>query len=199
MKVDFVRAIMISSTLALAGCATAHYPTEVIRFHAGDQIGRGRIALAPFQTPDGAAVGGAEFELYAGAVAQQLTRLGWSVVGNPDNAEQVALIGIDQERFASRRPGPVSIGVGGGTGGWSSGVGAGVGFNLGGGPREVATMTLNMRIKQRADDRVVWEGRATKTAPVDAADASPATLAPRLAEALFQGFPGESGRTIRIP
>ena len=93
----------------------------------------------------------------------------------------------------------MSIGVGGGTGGWGSGVGAGVGFDLGGRPRGLVTTTLNLRIKRRADDSVTWEGRATSSGRADRPEGSPSALALRLADALFQGFPGESGSTIRVP
>ena len=54
-----------------------------------------------------------------------------------------------------------------------------------------------MRIKRRSDGTVFWEGRATMEARVGTADSDRVVAVNRLAQALFQDFPGESGRTIR--
>ena len=200
MKAVFAGAALLAIALTLAGCTTASYPTQVTRFHSGTAIPRGEIVVQPFDVPEGQpAVRGPEFDLYAGAVANELTRLGWRVLPSTARADHVALIGVDQDLYARRESGPVSVGVGGGTGGWHSGVGGGIGFNLGGGPRELVATTLNVRIKRQSDDSVFWEGRATRTARADRPEGSPSSLAPQLAIALFQGFPGESGRTIRVP
>jgi hypothetical protein len=200
MKAVFARAALLALTLTLAGCMTTDYPTQVTRFHAGVPAARGEIVVQPFDAPGGGpAVRGPEFDFYARAVEDQLARLGWVVVRTAAQADHVALIGVDQNIYTSRASGPVSVGVGGGTGGWHSGVGGGIGFNLGGGPRELAAITLSVRIKRNADEAAIWEGRATATARADRPDGSPAAIAPRLANALFQGFPGESGRTIRVP
>jgi hypothetical protein len=201
MKVVFVSLALLAASTALSGCTTTDYGTQVTRFHAGVPVPSGRIVIEPFDAPNGGpGAKGPEFDLYAGAVAQELTRLGWRVVPTAEQAEQVALIVVDESLYAAQEPSPVSVGVGGGTGGWyDSGVGAGVGFGLGGGRRELTDSTLRVRIKRNSDQRVVWEGRATATARSDRPEGSPAVLAPRLAMALFQGFPGESGRTIRVP
>lgn len=200
MKAVFLRVTMVPLLLGLGACTTANYPTEATRFHAGQPIQRGQVAIQPFATPDGApADPGPEFDVYARAVAEQLARLGWTVVPAGGSAEHVALIGVDQQRYSSSESGPVSVGVGGGTGGWHSGAGVGLGFNLGGGRRELATTTLNVRLKRQSDQSVFWEGRSTATVRIDRPDAAVEHTAGRLAAALFQGFPGESGRTIRLP
>jgi hypothetical protein len=54
-------------------------------------------------------------------------------------------------------------------------------------------------MKRASDDLVVWEGRAQTEAPNTAPAAQPGLAADKLARALFQDFPGESGRTITIP
>src|SRR4051794_5712611 len=132
MKAVFARVALLSMALALPGCATTDYATEVTRFHAPEPIATGRIAVEPFDAPGGGpAARGPEFDLYASAIEAQLARLGWNVVRSAGQADQIALIGVDQGRYTRRQRGPVSIGVGGGTGGWHSGVGGGGGFNLG--------------------------------------------------------------------
>lgn len=183
---------------SLAGCATTNKPTaNVTRFHLGQPIARGQIAV---ETVDPRMAEGLEFRSYRAAVERQLTRLGWSVVQTVGQSEQVALIDVQRgTREMLDQRGPVSVGVGGSTGGWGSGVGVGVGFNLGGGgSRERIGTMLFVRIKRRSDGTVFWEGRAVTEARGDSPEADPAAAVDRLAEALFRDFPGESGRTIRV-
>jgi len=183
---------------SLAGCATTNRPTaNVTRFHLGQPIARGQIAVEPV---DPAAATGLEFRTYSAAVERQLARLGWPVVQTVGQSEQVALVDVRRgSREMLDRAGPVSVGVGGSTGGWGSGVGVGVGVNLGGGgSRERIGTMLSVRIKRRSDGTVFWEGRAVSEARADSAEADPAAAVDRLAEALFRDFPGESGRTIRV-
>jgi hypothetical protein len=199
MKALFLRSAVLGLAVALAGCTTTSGPApiEVSRFHLGQPIARGDIAIEPFITQD---PNGPEYRLYADAVARELTRLGWNVVATVGQSEQVALIGFEQHSYQGPpKRSPVSIGVGGGTGGWGSGVGAGVGFNLGGGRGAQMNQTmLQIRIKRRSDGTVFWEGRSEAAARVDRPEGQPAVIAGRLAEALFRDFPGQSGETIRV-
>ena len=57
---------------------------------------------------------------------------------------------------------------------------------------------LSVRIQRRSDATVAWEGRAELEARRNAALADRRAAVDRLAAALFQDFPGESGRTIRV-
>lgn len=183
---------------SLAACNTTGKPSaNVTRFHLGQPIARGQIAV---EAADPAMATGPEFRTYAAAVERQLARLGWSVVQTVGQSEQVALIDVQRgSREMLDQRGPVSVGVGGGTGGWGSGVGVGVGFNLGGGgSRERIGTMLSVRIKRRSDGTVFWEGRAVTEARGDSPEADPSAAVERLAEALFRDFPGESGRTIRV-
>lgn len=200
MKRFFSAACAIALATALAGCATGNRggivaAPEVTRFHLGQQIARSQIAVEPVNAAD---ANGIEFRSYADAVARQLSALGWTVVNTPGQSEQVALIDVQQgSREMLRSRSPVSIGIGGGTGGYRSGFGGGVSFGLGGGgPREVIGTMLEVRIKRRSDGTVFWEGRATMEARADSPEAQRTVAVERLAQALFQDFPGESGRTI---
>ncbi|MDB5699375.1 MAG: hypothetical protein JWN69_2179 [Alphaproteobacteria bacterium] len=183
---------------SLAGCTTTGKPSaSVTRFHLGQPIARGQIAV---EAADPGTTAGLEYRTYAAAVERQLARLGWSVVQSVGQSEQVALIDVRRgSREMLDQRGPVSVGVGGSTGGWGSGVGVGVGFNLGGGgSRERIGTMLSVRIKRRSDGTVFWEGRAMSEARADSPEADPAATVERLAEAMFRDFPGESGRTIRV-
>jgi hypothetical protein len=177
---------------ALGACTTPLSPVDVTRFHLGQVSERGTVAVEP--APGGPA--GLEFNSYASAVANQLTRLGYAPVDGVGQSLYVAVVDVRtglRERVGGGSP--VSIGIGGGTGGWNSGVGGGISFGLGGnrGGTVVATQ-LSVQLKRRSDQTVVWEGRARG----EASQRDSAMLAERLAIALFRDFPGESGRTISV-
>jgi hypothetical protein len=204
MKTAFLRGPLLAAAAAaaLAGCATdsggGRYAAEATRFHLGQPIARGQIAI---EAADPSRTGSLEYAGYADAVARQLARLGWTVVPANARTEQVAIIAVEQGTQEQLRSRPaVSLGVGGGTGGWHSGVGggAGVSFPIGGHAKSVVATTMEVRIKRRSDSTVFWEGRARTMAPAGSAAAAPAGAAEKLAAALFQDFPGESGRTITL-
>jgi hypothetical protein len=184
---------MGTTTGAGASAATA---AEVTRFHLGQNIARGEIAIEPSEGAQGA---GMAFGRYAAAVERQLTALGWTVVRGNARSEQVALVRVDQgtRDQMSRRSG-VSIGLGGGVGGGGVGVGGGVRVPVGGRSGAIIVTELAVRLQRRSDGTSIWEGRARNEARAGTPLADSANAVDRLAAALFQGFPGESGRTIRV-
>jgi hypothetical protein len=201
MKAVFLRAGAILLAASLAGCATTEggpggrSATEVTRYHLGNPIARGQIAIEAADPRDSATP---EFRIVADIVGRQLAQLGWTIVGTPGTSEQVAIVTVSRgSREAYKRP-PVTIGIGGGTGGWHSGVGGGASFGVGGGPRDVVGTLLDVRIKRRSDGTVFWQGQATTETLASSPDAQPAAAVEKLAAALFRDFPGESGRTIRL-
>jgi hypothetical protein len=198
MKAVFRRSCALALAASLAACATSdgtRRGVEVTTFHLGQPVARGQISIEGFEPTD---EGSLEFRAYAAAVARQLTRLGWTVVQTSGQSEQVAMVVLRHGVRPNYRRSPVTVGVGGGTGGWSSGVGGGVSFPIGGGPREIVGNMLEVRIKRRSDGTVFWEGRAMSETPANRPEAQPAVAVERLAEALFRGFPGNSGQTIRV-
>ena len=97
---------------------------------------------------------------------------------------------------------PVSIGLGGGSfsGGRRGGVGVGGGlsFGIGGKKRDVIAGELQVQLRRRSDNTVVWEGRAMTESVSGTAGSDPRDGAARLAEAMFKDFPGESGITTTV-
>jgi hypothetical protein len=189
----------------LAGCTMdmggggASSAASVTRFHLGQPVARGPIAIEPADTADADSL---EFAQVADAVGRELTRLGWTVEPG-GRSEQVAVVGVTQGARPGGRRGGLSIGlgVGGGSYGRGGGVGAGVGGTIpvtGGGPTTLVGTELSVRIQRRSDATVAWEGRAQIEARGGTPLASRAGAANRLASALFRDFPGESGRTIRV-
>jgi Domain of unknown function (DUF4136) len=179
----------------LAGCATPTGPVEVTRFHAPEiaTTPRGAISIEPAPGNDAA---GLEFRSYATAVSRELARLGY---GERPGSPVVAT--VDVRRGVYRADGgrsPVSVGLGGSTGNWSSGVGMGVGFDLSGPPKDQIETQLAVAIRDRATGRAIWEGRARFSVRSDSPLADTPLGAAKMAEALFQGFPGQSGETILV-
>jgi uncharacterized protein DUF4136 len=198
-----LRCSTLAVALLLAGCAAemgGYSGASVTRFHLGQQIARGPIAVEPADPADANSL---EFEQIARSVERELARLGWAVDARTGGTEQVAVVRIDQAAREGRRGGGVSIGIGigGGSFGRRSGVGVGVGGTVpvsGYRPGQLVATLLSVRIQRRSDATVAWEGRAELEARAGAPEASRAAAADRLAHALFRDFPGESGRTIRV-
>lgn len=190
------RPILIATFVALGGCAASIPPVQVTRFHLGNQIARGPVALDPGMTS-------LEASTYRAAVSRELGRLGFVDATGNDTRYQ-ASVGIENEvRDAPPRRSPVTIGIGGGSGGGyygGGGVGLGASFGLGGNKSRNAVFTrMSVQLRDRATRTVVWEGRAETIAPANAPAAQPGIAADKLARALFRDFPGESGRTISVP
>lgn len=189
----FSRAACLLPLLALGACMTRSGPVEVTRFHLGQVSERGTVVIEPMP----GASGGMEFGMYAGAVTRELERLGYARVDQLGQSLYVATVDVRSgTRERSGGGSPVSIGIGGGSGGYGGGVGGGISFGLGGdrGGLVVGTQ-LSVQLKRRSDGTVVWEGRARG----EASERDSAALADRLAIAMFRDFPGESGRTMRVP
>ncbi|MEO7914684.1 MAG: DUF4136 domain-containing protein [Novosphingobium sp.] len=182
--------------LALGGCIAPTGPVQVTRFHAADvaPLGRGSIAVEPAAGMDGNSL---ELRSFEAAVARQLQVIGYTNVAN--GGEQVALVKLSRSTYRpARLRGPVSVGVGGSTGSYGSGVGLGIGIDLSGPPPEQVDTELAVTIKDRKSAAVLWEGRAAFTVRSSSPLADTQLGAAKLAEALFKGFPGNSGETIEV-
>jgi Domain of unknown function (DUF4136) len=191
-------ALAALAAAALGGCATPVGPVEVTRFHAPDMspLGRGVVAIEPAPGMDGNSL---EFRSYAGAVSQELARLGYSEQVAGSSSAQVASVRLSRETYRpDRRRNPVSVGVGGSTGSYGSGIGVGIGLDLSGPPPEQVETLLGVTIKDRASGQAIWEGKASFTVRATSPLASTQLGAAKLAEALFRGFPGQSGETIQV-
>lgn len=189
----------IAPALLLAGCATPAYvsPVDVTRFvsDAPTYLAQGTIQIVPAPGIEGDSI---EYSLYREAVRVELEELGYRYVSV--NAEQIAQINLDQ--FIAQEGGgrsPVNVGVGGSTGSFGSGVGVGIGINLGGNSRaETIQRELSVSIRPAEGGTNLWEGRATMAATTNSDFAGDAAAAPRMADALFSGFPGTNGETIAV-
>lgn len=193
----FLPAAALMATALLGGCVAPVGPVEVTRFHLPDtsRLGHGTIAVEPAQGGDADSL---EFRSYAAAVGRQLVLQGYSEVA-PGNGAQVAQVRL---RRSAVRPqvarSPVTVGIGGSTGTYGSGLGVGIGLDLSGGQPEQVETELAVTIRDRASGTALWEGRASFTVRATSPVAQTELGAAKLAEALFSGFPGQSGETILV-
>lgn len=184
-------------SLSVPGLASAN-PIEVTRFAASDiatRVGHGAAAVVSVSGGDPQSLAD---QPWIAAVQRELASLGYGAA-TPGAADVVAEVEVQREtvgRGGSR--GPVGVGVGGATGSYGGGLGLGLGFNFGGGPRRLDATRVRVILRDRVSGQPIWEGRAENSEKSGSRAASADVLAPRLARALFAGFPGQSGTTITV-
>ena len=188
----------LSALLLLSACVVPTGPVEVTRYNRiadGVVYGSGSYSVAEGGDPK--ASSGLAASPYLAAVAREMQRVGYGEkLSGGDVIAQVDVNSIDRGPPARS---PVSVGVGGSTGSYGSGVGLGIGIDLSGRGKAQVETTLSVRLVRQIDKVVVWEGRAVQSAGKGTPAAQPGIAASKLAAALFQGFPGKSGETIRVP
>jgi Domain of unknown function (DUF4136) len=199
------------AVLALNGCVTGA-PVQVSRFQAMPAPAGQSFYV---EASDRAKNGGLEFSQYAGLVRQNLTRLGYSEASSARDASFVVAIdyGVDQgrERVVATpdpfddpwsyrgfgyRPYYSRFGYGGFGRyrspfywGWHDPFFGGYDVSS----FTVYTSHLDMNIRA-ADGKSLFEGHAQARSRTNELPA----LVPNLVEAMFTGFPGNSGETVRI-
>jgi|KBSSwiStaDraftv2_1062776.scaffolds.fasta_scaffold967713_2 hypothetical protein len=193
--------LLMASPLLAAPLVAQGAPVEVTRFSKPDtmaRLGHGAVAVVSVSAGAGVDPQSLADQPWLQAVQREVAGLGMGAA-TPGAADIVAEVDVQrQTQVRGGGNGPVSVGVGGGTGGWSSGVGLGLGFNIGGGPRRVDATRLHVILRDRASGEPLWEGRAENSEKAGSKGASADVLAPRMARALFAGFPGKSGDTITV-
>ena len=189
---------ILLSALLVSGCATSTGPIDVTRFHTQQVARQGTVAIVPGNPADSNSL---EFRTTANAVSAALARNGFSSseagTGRPQFEAVVDVMRETLSPAAARRS-PVSVGVGGSTGSYGSGLGLGIGIDLSGKPKPVVATRMRVQLRRTGSTDVFWEGRAETQAKEGSPAAQPGIAAGRLADALFQGFPGQSGETITV-
>jgi len=194
--------------LALSACTTG-LPTQVQRFQAMPAPQGQAFVIVPANEANR---GGLEFSQYAALVRGRLIAQGYVEAPKPEDATLIVTLdyGIDdgRERIVSY-PDPFYGGWGGwGHGRWGRGWGGGFGGYRGwsgwggwggwGGydtySYTVFTSYLDLDIRRAADGQSLFEGLAQAHSRSNQLP----ELVPDLVEAMFTGFPGNSGETVRI-
>jgi hypothetical protein len=162
-----------------------------------------------------AANGGLEFQRYAGLVAQQLQARGYTPATNPKSANMVVQFGYGVDRgqvryvqdpIYSSRFGYGGLGPWGGgfyrpRFGWGWGGGYYWGWNdpfwygSGGIDSYVEYHSqVDLHIRQAVTNAPLFDGRAQARSETNRLD----VVIPSLVDAMFTGFPGRSGETVKI-
>ena len=194
------RIALLSLPLMLAACATGRSaePIEVTRFVAPEaraQLGDARLMV---ETAPGSPEQGLALEPYKEAVARELAAFGYVENARP-SADQIASVSVERtELDRNGRRSPVTGSIGGSTSRYGNSVGVGVGINLGGGSGRTVVTRMSVFLRDKTSGEVLWEGRARLVAPAKSELAQSGPAAYALANALFTGFPGNSGETIEV-
>jgi hypothetical protein len=197
-------ALPVVLAIGLSACATP-FKADVSRFTTPLPAPQGQtFAVVP---EDPKLAGGLEFATYAKSVAAELTEIGYAPAGSPETADLLVRFdyrvdgGRERVRTDVNAGGFGAFGPWGRWGGWGGGFGAwGFGFNdpFLGGPNvrsyTVYTSMIDLKIDRRVDGQRLFEGKAEA---VSRSNRLP-RLVPNLVDALFTGFPGNSGETLRI-
>lgn len=161
-----------------------------------------------FVVPGGgmATNGGLEFQRYAGLVAQQLQARGYTAAANPQSANMIVQFGYGVGRGQVRY---VEEPFGGAFGfspwgyyrprfgfGWGYSMGWNDPFWYGRGIDSYVEYhsQVELHIRQSGTDAPLFDGRAQARSETNRLDA----VIPSLVDAMFTGFPGRSGETVRI-
>ncbi|MGQ3102312.1 MAG: DUF4136 domain-containing protein [Sphingopyxis solisilvae] len=210
-------AAITGAALALAGCATP-FKADVARFQSALPAPQGQSFVVEASNP--ALAGGIEFGQYANLVAGELTRYGYRPAAPGERADLVVRMDYGVDKGRERVVSSPSFGdpwYGGyyGRGFYRPVIARGPGgrryvygyrdpflwggFGPGWGGSDVTSYTvytsgLNLQINRAADGSRLFEGQAE----AQSRDNNLQTIVPNLVEAMFTGFPGNSGERVRI-
>ena len=197
-------ALLGISALALSACATG-LRTQVSRFQAMPAPQGQSFHIIPANPAD---VGGLEFSQYAELVAQQMQAQGFARAPSINQATMVVQLGYgvdDGHTEIVSDPIP-HYGYGYGWGGYPFYGRRHSAFLWGwndpfwyGGYDGIRTYTyyvseLDMRIRRKVDNASLFEGTAKARSRTDNLQKT----VPSLVQAMFTGFPGNSGETVKI-
>jgi len=207
-------AVAAAALLAVSACA-APFNANVSRFQSQLPAPAGQTFAVVADDPQMA--GGIEFSQYARMVEARMAQLGYVAVAEPEKAQLLVRFdyGVDQGRERVRSTttsynpywgpwyGYGRMGYWGGGGYWGRpyrhgmwGYGWYDPFFDGGGYESYTVFTsgIDLKIDRKADGVRLFEGKAEA---VSTSKRLP-YLVPNLVEAMFTGFPGNSGETVRI-
>jgi hypothetical protein len=195
-------ALPVALAIGLSACSTP-FKADVSRFAVPLPAPQGQsFAVVP---EDPKLAGGLEFATYANSVAAEMQELGYVRAATPESADLLVRFdyrvdgGRERVRTDFNGVGAAGFGPWGRWGGWGGG-GWGLGFNdpFFGGPDvrsyTIYTSGIDVKIDRAADGQRLFEGKAEA---VSRSNRLP-RLVPNLVDAMFTGFPGNSGETLRI-
>jgi Domain of unknown function (DUF4136) len=218
----FYRARLVAAavlSLGLGACAT-NFKADVSRYQSQLPAPSGQSFAVVSDDP--ALSGGIEFASYARLVTDRMAALGYTPAASPESAALLVRFdyGVDKGHERVQSVGPrydpfFSPWYGYGRGGFGGGYWGRPGFGRYGGyyghgmwgygwndpwfdsgydSYTVYTSGIGLKIIRRADNARLFEGKAEAVSTSNRLQ----YLVPNLVEAMFTGFPGNSGETVRI-
>lgn len=175
--------------LLLAACGPAMVEADVTRFTTLPPGGGHSFTILP----DSAQRGSLEFQHYAELVAAQLGRRGWQPLPAGNGAAMVVLLHWGAGPPATTLwTDPEPEWYGPGPGPWGPPYGATYAVTVW--PKWLEVEVVDGPAWRQGDKRQVWQGKAI----TGGSQPSIAVAMPALVRALFTGFPGRNGETVRV-
>ncbi|NIJ17398.1 DUF4136 domain-containing protein [Sphingobium vermicomposti] len=188
--------------MTLSGCATS-FKADVARFQ---QLPAPAGQSFTIVADDPGLAGGLEFAQYAGLIGQRLSQTGYVPANDPARADLIVRVayGVDNGRERVRSTNFGNDPFYGGWG-WRGRWGRPWGYGFydpwlfGPGYTDVSSYTvytsdLSMKIDRAADNRRLFEGRASAQSLSNRLT----YLVPNLVDAMFTDFPGQNGEQVKI-
>lgn len=209
MRIRKIAAAIALGTAAVTLSACAESITSTVSRYQAMPAPQGQTF---YVVPDGgmARNGGLEFQRYAGIVAQQLEARGYRPATDVSSANMVVQFGYGVDRgqvryvedpFPSAAYSPFwSAGFYGPRFGWGWGGRYAWGWNdpfwYGGGVDSYVEYRsqIDLHIRATGTNAPLFDGRAQARSTTNRLD----VVIPSLVDAMFTGFPGRSGETVRI-
>lgn len=212
-----------AGALGLTGCATG-FPAQVSRYQAMPAPAGQTFFVVPM---DSRLNGSLEFQRFGSYVAQAMAAQGYAPASSPQTANLIVSVGygVDQgtteyvaDPFGYNSYGYGGFGRFGRFGGYGGFGGFGYGYSpfysryggfhdpfyygwddpfwYGGGAQRYTEYksNLDLDIRRKGDNQSVFEGHARARSTTDDLN----RIVPNLVEAMFTGFPGRNGETVRI-
>jgi hypothetical protein len=200
------------SAIGLSACATG-LQTKVSRFQMMPAPQGQSFVVVPVNAAD---MGGLEFSRYAELVAQRMQAQGYARAASIDQATMVVRLGYGvDDGHTEIVSDPFGYGRYGGFGRYGGYWGSGWGYRrpgylwgwddpfwyggYGGYGSSIRSYTyyvseLDLDIRRKVDNASLFEGKAKARSRTDELG----KLVPSLVDAMFTGFPGTSGETVKI-
>jgi len=209
MRIRSIIAALALGTAAIGLTACAEQISTTVSRYQAMPAPQGQTF---FVEPAGgmAANGGLEFQRYAGLVAQQLQARGFQPASSPQSANMIVQFGYGVDHGQTRivedpfYRSHLYGGFGWGSGfhrsrfGWGGGWGWGWDdpFWYGGGVDSYVEYhsQIDLHIRAAGTNAPLFDGRAQARSETNRLD----VVIPSLVDAMFTGFPGRSGETVRI-
>jgi hypothetical protein len=214
MRIKKFTAAVVLAAAALGLSACAESITSTVSRYQAMPAPQGQTF---FVVPGGGMAnnGGLEFQRYAGLVAQQLQARGFQPATNAQSANMIVQFGYGVDRGQMRyvsEPDPYFGGFGfgpswgpywgspfrhsrfGWRGGWYSGWDDPFWYGDGIDSYVEYHSQIDLHIRTAGTNQPLFDGRAQARSYTDRLD----VVIPSLVDAMFTGFPGQSGETVRI-